>query len=1036
MPEHHSRRLEHARPARIHCTKVLERSRFPSSYAGRLPGLPMSLLLVLALSVASSTPPAAASLEVPLRDYLHTQWTQHDGVPLGRVVKVLQTSDGYLWVVTRDEGLFRFDGMRFVPASTPCREPVTHATSSPDGGFWAICGYQLIRRDAQGRFLEVPQKFLRPRPPPVPHLLVDRDGRPWFLGDTIRHLEVDGSGERIQARPTAESLRSAVFDTEGGLWVSDTRQVVRMAGGGTESVPLESVWCLSSARDGGVFAITPHRAWRLRAGAKPIDIGGSGAARFKGAHGCMTEAAGGGAWIGTTQQGIALLRNGRVETHPDTERRDRFVESVFVDREGAVWAGTTYGLHRFRAPIAQPIPSVSEHLRGTPTFVFVDSRDGVWIGPGPADSVSRLQADTGSWTTVTPHGHVFWAIGEDAAGRIWLSNTHDIGYVDRGLFIPVKDATGAAVRRVSAFERDRRGTLWAVATEKGVYQVSPGPPRLVIATSAHSDLHVSERFGMWIARWNGGIEHHANGRVTVFPDVQPRVTEGIADTITDDGDAIWVGTPRGLKRWRNGVWTTWTREHGLPAGGNVEEIIADTQGHLWLLNAGGVLRVPRAQLDATPDGSPRPLTFARLGGMDGIVPHPGSMAPSPRAAVDRRGRMYFATNDTVMVVDPAAIDDAALAPPIALESVTIDERPIDMAQRARFVEPSRLRFDYTSLSLRSPENARFRYRLEGYDTAWLEAGGQRHVTYGTLRPGTYRFRVIGAGSEGVWNEAGASFAFEITPVYWRTWWFRLAVIVLAALTALGLHRLRVRQLTRQFNLRLDARVSERVRIARDLHDTLLQTFQGVLIHFQAATNLLPGRPDDAKRKLEVVLDRAAGAVTEARDAVQALRGPAGPSDDLARTIGVLAGQLAEEHRGANAAAIHVNVEGRPQTIRPIVRDDVYRIASEAMRNAMRHAHARIIQVDVHYDERHLQVRIRDDGQGIDEAVLAERGASGHWGLPGMRERAELIGGSLEVRSRMGSGTEIDLSVPASRAYIVPVGGWRRWLRNADTEATS
>lgn len=995
----------------------------------------MSLLLALALSVASPPPPAE-STELPLREYLHTQWTQHDGIPLGRVEKVLQTGDGYLWLVTRDEGLLRFDGMRFAAVSTPCRERVTHATASPDGGFWAICGSQLIRRDGDGRFREIPQKFLRPRPPPVPHLLVDPGGRPWFVGEAIRHLEADGSGERVLPRPTVEWIRSAAFDRDGTLWISDTRQVVRFADRGAESVPLEWAWCLASASDGGIFAITPQRAWRLRPGAKPVDIGDAGTARFNGAHGCMTEGAGGAAWIGTRQHGVVLLRGGRLETLPGAERRERYVESVFIDREGSVWVGASTGLHRFRKPVAQPVPGISEHLQGSPAFVFVDSRDDVWISPGPAGSVSRLHAASGIWTSVKPHEHVFWAIGEDATGRIWLSNTYDIGYVDRGVFVPVKDESGAPVNRVSAFERDSRGTLWAVAGRKGVYQVSPGRPRRVIEAQAQSDLHVSVRFGIWVARWDGGVEQHANGRVTLFPDVQPRASDGIADTFAEASDALWVGTGRGLKRWRNGVWTTWTREHGLPGNGNVEEIVADTQGHLWLLNAGGVLRVPRAQLDATPDGSPRPLSFARLGGMDGVVPHAGGMAPSPRAAIDRRGRLYFATNDTVMIVDPSAIDDTALAPPIALEAVTIDNQTVALSAGARFVEPSRLRFDYTSLSLRSPENARFRHRLEGYDAAWIDAGGQRHVTYGTLPPGTYRFRVIGAGSEGVWNEQGASFAFQIAPVFWRTWWFRLSVITLAALTALGLHRLRVRQLTRQFNLRIEARVSERTRIARELHDTLLQTFQGVLIHFQAGANLLPGRPDDAKRRLERVLDQAADAITEARDAVQALRAPAGGSDDLAKAIGILAGELSEEHQGEDVAAIHVNLEGLPQPLRPIVRDDIFRITSEGLRNAMRHACATTIQVDVHYDERQLRVRIRDDGRGIDEKSLAERRASGHWGLPGMRERAELIGGNLEVRSRQGSGTEIDLSIPASRAYAAQPGGWRRWIGKAGTEAAS
>ena len=368
-----------------------------------------------------------------------------------------------------------------------------------------------------------------------------------------------------------------------------------------------------------------------------------------------------------------------------------------------------------------------------------------------------------------------------------------------------------------------------------------------------------------------------------------------------------------------------------------------------------------------------------------------------------------------------------------LESVTIDNQAIDQRTTPRFVEPSRLRFDYTSLSLRSPEHARFRYRLEGYDGDWIDAGGQRQVTYGTLRPGAYRFRVIGAGGEGVWNEQGAAFAFQIAPVFWRTWWFRLIIMAAALLVVIGLHRLRLNQLTRQFTLGLEARVSERTRIARDLHDTLLQTIQGVLIHFQAATNLLPGRPDEARHKLETTLEQAARAVTEGRDAVQALRTSVA-SDDLAQDIGVLGDELTVAGGATGSSTIRVNVKGTPRALRPVVRDDVYRIAGEAVRNAMRHAQARNIAVDIHYDARHLRLRILDDGKGIDATILDDRAAAGHWGLPGMRERAELIGGRLDVHSRLGSGTVIDLVMSASRAYAVPPRGRRWWSLTKNRKA--
>jgi signal transduction histidine kinase/ligand-binding sensor domain-containing protein len=990
--------------------------------------------LLIALILALAAPPlhaATGPAELSLRDYIHTMWTQHDGVPIGRVRKILQTSDGYLWLITRDEGLLRFDGMRFVAPSTPCKALVTKASSAPDGSLWAICGRQLIRRTPDGLFIEVPQTFI-PTPLPAPTwLLVDPRGRPWFFFDnTVRYLEPDGTGGREVPRPTSDRIRTAAFDADGTLWVSDTRKVVHVSPDRNEDVALSPVWCLVPARDHGVFALTADAAWRLRKDATPSAIEALTDIGLIGADSCLSEATDGGLWVGTDQQGLALLRDGRLEMRSDLGLIGRSIETVFIDREGTIWAGATTGLQRFRKPVVHLLAAASRRLSSTPTFLFVDSRENIWVGPGEKHGVDHSRAN-GTWASVAEQGHDYWAIGEDESGRIWLSNTQDIGYVANEQFVKVRDAANARVRQVSSFMQDEHGQLWAMAIGIGVYRVTPGPTRLMIESSAASSRFlVSNRFGTWLARAKGGAEQHLNGRSTVFP-----FTDW-ARAFVETSDSLWIVTSGGLRRWRNGQWTFWTHEHGLPKDGLGTAMIEDRFGRFWIMSSAGLLMVARSQLDATPDGSPRQLTYARMSTMDGVVPPVASSATSPLVGADRDGRLYFATYDSALMVDPSAVLESSFAPPLVIESVTIDNQPIDLRASKPFVEPSRVRFDFTSLNLRNPEHARFRYRLDGYDRDWIDAGVQRHVTYGTLRPGSYRFRVIGAGGEGVWNEEGAAFAFQIAPVFWRTLWFRATILGCGILLVTGLYRLRVRQLTRQFNVALDARVAERTRIARELHDTLLQTFHGVLIHFQAATNLLPARPDDARRKLESVLEQGGRAITEARDAVQALRLPASGSDDLAKDIGILGDELVREHGEGSSIAIGVNVEGTPRPLRPMLRDDVYRIASEALRNAVRHAQAQTIQVDIHYDVRYLQVRIRDDGTGIDGKILQDRGTSGHWGLPGMRERAELIGGTLEVRSRLGSGTEVDLSIPAAKGYDASPGGRRFWSRTTHTEAGS
>jgi signal transduction histidine kinase len=286
--------------------------------------------------------------------------------------------------------------------------------------------------------------------------------------------------------------------------------------------------------------------------------------------------------------------------------------------------------------------------------------------------------------------------------------------------------------------------------------------------------------------------------------------------------------------------------------------------------------------------------------------------------------------------------------------------------------------------------------------------------------------VTASNDSGVWNEAGAAVDVSIAPAYYQTWWFRLSSAIAFVMLMWGAYRHRVRQVAREFDVRLQERVHERTRIARELHDTLLQSFHGLLFFLQTANNLLPGRPLEAKQKFESAIDRAAQALIEGRDAVQNLRSTAVDTSDLAAAFTRLAAELsAAETDGAERPLVHVALEGSPRPLHPVLGDEIYRIAGEALRNALRHAGARHIEVEIRFGEKQLQVRIRDDGRGIAPGELDKR-KPGHFGLPGVRERADLIGARLEVWSQVGIGTEVDLSVPANLAYSAPRS--RRRLR--------
>jgi len=395
---------------------------------------------------------------------------------------------------------------------------------------------------------------------------------------------------------------------------------------------------------------------------------------------------------------------------------------------------------------------------------------------------------------------------------------------------------------------------------------------------------------------------------------------------------------------------------------------------------------------------------------------------------DSAGRIWFSLSSGLSVVNPSQIAHNSVPALPHIEAITADNNTANLSVPVRIApSPRRITFEYTGLSLAVPGRIRFRYFLEDFDNNWSQPVAAREAVYTNLGPGSYRFRLVASNSEGQWNGPETTIALNVAPAYYQTTWFRLSLVAVFLAVLWGLYQLRLRQLAREFDVRLEERVSERTRIARELHDTLLQSFHGLLLRFQAATNLLPERPADARKTLESAIDQAAQAITEGRDAVQDLRSSTVMASDFALTINTLGQELASGETNPNATEFHVDIEGTPQNLHPILRDEVYRIAGEAMRNAFKHARAQRIEVEIRYDERQLRLRVRDNGKGIDAKHLDGDGYAGHYGLRGMRERAKLMGGKLAVWSELDSGTEVELSIPAARVYEIFSARRRSWL---------
>jgi signal transduction histidine kinase/ligand-binding sensor domain-containing protein len=710
----------------------------------------------------------------------------------------------------------------------------------------------------------------------------------------------------------------------------------------------------------------------------------------------------GGLWIGTVDHGLLHVHQGRTDAYTEANGLSGdFIARLFEDREGNIWVATKNGLDRFRALSVRTI-STNQGLQSATPWSVLAARD---------DSVGTLFEDDG--------------------GRLWVSTPHGVAYFENGRFIPV---SGVPEGRTTAIAGDGAGNIWITHGSGGLYRLRGGTmveqvpwDTLQLDTPATSVLPDPKHGGLWL-----GLA----GRVAYMKDREIRASYAAADGLAegrvndlrfDSDGALWVALERGLSQLNNGHVATLTSRNGLPCDG-VHWTMEDADQSVWLYMTCGLVRIASKELNAAIRDPARTIRTTLFDSSDGVALRPIPALYRPQVARTADGKLWFLPGDGVSVLEPRHLPTNVLPPPVHIEQVTADRKTYDVASGLRLPALVRdLQIDYTALSFVAPVKNRFRVKLEGRDPDWQDVGNRRQAFYADLSPGSYRFRVTASNNSGVWNEAGALLDFTIAPAYYQTTWFRAALIGAVLALLWQVHQFRLRHIAHDFNLRLDERVNERTRIARELHDTLLQSFQGLMLRFQSARDLLPADPAQAVEALDGALDRADQAIVEGRDAIQNLRSSTPSSNELSEAIATLAQELTHGAENGRASAMfRISVEGAPRDLHPIVRDDIHRIAREALRNAFRHAQAESIEAEVTYGVRELRVRIRDDGRGIDPQHLSA-GRTRHWGLTTMRERAAQIGSQLNVWSEAGAGTEVELRIPGAVAYTA-AGGRRGVLR--------
>jgi signal transduction histidine kinase len=471
----------------------------------------------------------------------------------------------------------------------------------------------------------------------------------------------------------------------------------------------------------------------------------------------------------------------------------------------------------------------------------------------------------------------------------------------------------------------------------------------------------------------------------------------------------------------------------------ISGIVETRDGDLWLNGLSGIFHISKTEISEALRNTSYRVKGEHFGRRDGLPGVPTQMHPLPTAIEGTDGRLWFALQNGVVWLDPTTYSEHRVPPPaITIESVSADDKGYVPASSLAFsARTSSVQISYAAVSLSDPEAIRFRYKLQETDEGWHEVAAAGPVTYRNLPPASYHFNVTASDSNGIWSNKVATADFTILPAFYQTLWFRSLCAITFAVLLAGLYQLRLKHLTRQYSIRVEERVHERTRIARDLHDTLLQSSQASLIHMQAARNLFPRRPEQAVENLDSAINMAAGAIAEGRDAIQQLRCPTAAQGDLPHLLNVTGQELArlQETKG-NSVIFRVLIEGEKQELEPLLQDEIYRIACELLRNAFQHAEASQIEVEVRYERRFLRVHVRDNGKGIDTDILNEGRRAGHWGLPGMTERAKRIGAQLDFWSEAGRGTEVQLTVPASVAYrerLTRAGIFRYFLKGVSRE---
>ena len=965
-------------------------------------------------------------------------WTRRDGAP-SDIASLAQTKDGYLWIGS-SFGLFRFDGTNFQSYPFNAADPKLPASNiaalaaTPDGGLWI--GYRMggISYLHNGTIVNYDkQSGLTGQS--TEQLVCRHDGSVWGIADGVM-VHLVGHYWDTYSRDhglASDGLFSLFFDRDDNLWTADKGHVFELRRGEdtfrTIDIPPGVVNQFVQLPDGTMWI---SDAWK---NVRPLNAESNAgksihSVRIPGVPTLMVDSDG-SIWIANEFGGLMRIHDPGTPTQKTEEFKtenglsDGQTHAVLEDSQGTIWVGTARGLDRFRHTALVPYLGVKFDYYPA---LLVDHAGNLWLH----DMDKPLMRLRNRQLSFDGKSHGSSTLFQDTDGSVWLLDqiTRDFyRYPDDG-GAPTTIHAPPVARNVETWcvGKDPHGFLIACFEGHGLWRYdgqwarvdSPGMPD-------ESPLSLVKGDGgrVWLGyAHNQVVLYYAQGYRTFGArqglDVNSVFTFYDADGVTlaggSDGLAYFDGQT---------FHAMHLRSPALLRG--ISGIVKDRNGDLWLNAASGIIQIPVEQWKAAiqDPGSP-PMDFKLLNEQDGLIGTPAQNKPTPSAVIDGRGTLWFATSAHLVSLDPAQLQRPHSEPTVLLQEVLLNGTPLVLKGSATIEEESRrlktLEFDYIGIDLNAPDRVVYQYMLEGQDKDWQDAGSRRQAYYTNLSPGSYRFRVRAATGTGPWSELAFRPQLNLKPPFYESTWFYTTCALSTFALLWLLYRVRVRQLTERMRGRLEERARERVRIARDLHDTLLQGIQGLVLRFHYATEQLPeGEP--VRAMLSAALDRADHVIKEGREKVTELRSEISAPAELERHLR----KTAEVLEADGPSQVRFIVSGEPRALQTVVQDELYSIGREALTNAIKHSGAKEVLLELTYGSQQLSLRCHDDGCGVSAEGVTTSLNQGHWGIIGMRERAKSVGCKLEFLSTVGVGTEVAVRVPARKAYAYTrtPSGWRR-----------